>query len=133
NQSIHSGELGGGFLLSKNGVMSESFGYSAVEWQLRQELRGLSTGPFKRPFQPRCVGGSSLVSLMTVSLRPWLIIVLTGCGFEASVVFSGSLPHMIPTGIRFSHLLAWLSWPLYWKVPNSQPRGARLSRTAKSI
>src|SRR5579859_7155328 len=82
NQRIHSFEPTGGTLSGawKVGFIGASCGLSAVMWQLMQALMGLSTGPSRRPFQPRCVGGNSLVlALMADSLRLGLILVTVGC------------------------------------------------------
>src|SRR3954469_22112354 len=106
-----------------------------------QELIGLSTGPLRRPFQPRCVGGSSFGSeLMTVSLSCVLMSVLSGGLVKlicvcVSAVFVPSLPHIRPTGTRLLQPSELPIAPLYWKVPKSQPVGACLSsvRTAMSI
>src|SRR5947199_9890378 len=98
------------------------------------ELCGSSTGPSSRPFQPRCVGGISVVSgLMIDSLIAGLIFVFVGVGFEEFTLFSGSFPHIKPSGARLSQRLALFSAPLYWNVPKSHLVGARLSLTMMSI
>src|SRR5690348_18335958 len=81
NQRIHSFEPTGGTLSGawKVGFIGDSCGLSAVMWQLMQALTGLSTGPSRRPFQPRWVGGNSGLALIAVSLRSGLIFVTVGC------------------------------------------------------
>src|SRR3954453_4440974 len=97
------------------------------------ELFGLSSGPLSRLFHPRCVGGNSFVSgLITVSFKFGLMMVSVGVGFEASTAISGSLPHCRPSGTRFSHGFFGSApgrWPLYWKLPKTQPVGEPLCFT----
>src|ERR1700678_1227249 len=83
NQRIHASEPTGGGLAWNSGFRGESSGYSAVMWQLMHELIGLSTGPLRRPFQPRWVGGSSFTSaLIADSFRLRLIFVTMGLGLS---------------------------------------------------
>src|SRR5512140_317980 len=104
------------------GTSAVTAGYCAVMWQPRHEVVFRSAGPFSRLFHPRCCGGSSLEAKMTPCFRAGLIFVsVGGDGLVAFTVFSGSLPHMTPTGTRFRNLLGLFTWPLYANVPNTQP------------
>src|SRR3954463_15638115 len=104
-----------------------SVGDDAGGGQLMHELSGLSTGPFRRPFQPRWVGGRSSPGLTTVSFRSLLMgVAVIACGAgnlpcESSTGTSlsscGSLPHIRPTGARFCHGSLLARSPLYWNVP----------------
>src|ERR1700733_5429950 len=93
NHCIQATESGA---MPRGGTNGALTGHCEVLWHDRHDDRALSTGPLRRPAQPRCWKGTSRLGLIHCSdgvlpLRTDVTVTL------------GSLPHIIPTGTTLSH------------------------------